>query len=278
MALTLPTRPLGRTGLAVSVLGLGTVKLGRNEGVKYPHGFELPTDDEARGLIDAARELGISLIDTAPAYGASEERLGGLIADSRDDWTIVTKAGETFADGRSSFDFSPEAIAASVERSLKRLRTDRVECVLIHSDGRDAEIIEHDGVLETLGDLRSRGLCLSIGISTKTLEGAMLALERGAEVLMLAVNPQDRSQLPAVRAAAARGVGVLVKKGLSSGHLGDRPGDRSRAVRESMELSLGEPGVSSVVVGTINPEHLRENVRAAIGAAASIPSQPGDDV
>lgn len=276
MALTLPTRALGRTGLAVSVLGLGTVKLGRNEGVKYPRGFELPTDDEARRLLDGARALGLNLLDTAPAYGSSEERLGGLIADSRDEWTIVTKAGETFENGQSSFDFSPEGIAASVERSLKRLRTDRVECVLIHSDGRDEEIIEHEGVLETLGDLRSRGLCRCIGMSTKTLDGAMLALERGAEVLMLAVNPRDRSQMPAVRAAAARGVGVLVKKGLSSGHLGDRPGDRSRAVRESMGLSLGEAGVSSVVVGTINPGHLRENVEAAIGALASIPSPPGE--
>ncbi|MFW8341556.1 aldo/keto reductase, partial [Klebsiella pneumoniae] len=69
-------RPLGSTGLRVSPLGLGTVKLGRDQGVKYPNGFRIPDDQQARELLYLARELGINLIDTAPAYGVSEERLG----------------------------------------------------------------------------------------------------------------------------------------------------------------------------------------------------------
>ena len=77
--MSLQQRPLGNTGMTVSVLGLGTVKLGRNQAVKYPEPFELPDDAQARRLIDRARDLGINLLDTAPAYGTSEERLGRLL-------------------------------------------------------------------------------------------------------------------------------------------------------------------------------------------------------
>ena len=65
-------RPLGDTGLTVSALGLGTVKIGRDQGVKYPTAFSIPDDDAVRNLLARARELGINLIDTAPAYGRSE--------------------------------------------------------------------------------------------------------------------------------------------------------------------------------------------------------------
>ena len=73
---------------------------------------ELPSDGRVRELLARARECGVNLIDTAPAYGTSEERLGALL-DDRERWVIVTKAGEEFADGRSHFDFSPEAIIRS---------------------------------------------------------------------------------------------------------------------------------------------------------------------
>ena len=83
-------RVLGSTGLDVSVLGLGTVKIGRNQQVKYPSGFELPDDRSVIELFELARSLGINLIDTAPAYGSSEQRLGELLPD-RHDWVMMTK-------------------------------------------------------------------------------------------------------------------------------------------------------------------------------------------
>src|SRR5690606_15619655 len=86
-------RPLGQTGLTVSALGLGTVKFGRNTGVKYPRSFELPDRSAAANLLSLARDLGINLLDTAPAYGESEERLGELLQGQRQDWLICTKAG-----------------------------------------------------------------------------------------------------------------------------------------------------------------------------------------
>ncbi len=94
-------RPLGDTGLAVSPLGLGTVKFGRDQGVKYPSGFTIPDDREAADLLALARDLGINLIDTAPAYGRSEERLGPLLRGQREHWVIVSKVGEEFVDGQS---------------------------------------------------------------------------------------------------------------------------------------------------------------------------------
>src|SRR5690606_24883839 len=83
-------RPLGSTGLTVSPLGLGTVKIGRNQGVKYPSGFELPTDQQVRGLLAQARDLGINLLDTAPAYGLSEQRLGPLLQGQRQEWVLCS--------------------------------------------------------------------------------------------------------------------------------------------------------------------------------------------
>jgi aryl-alcohol dehydrogenase-like predicted oxidoreductase len=111
--LSMAHRALGNTGISVSVLGLGTVKLGRSEQLKYPAPFTLPDDDAARRLLDAARDAGINLLDTAPAYGSSEARLGALLAGRRHDWVICTKAGESFDAGRSRHDFSPAAIRHS---------------------------------------------------------------------------------------------------------------------------------------------------------------------
>jgi len=91
-------RQLGQTGLAVSCLGLGTVKIGRNQEVKYPISFPLPRDNDVSDLLATAKDLGINLLDTAPAYGSSEQRLGRLLRD-RDDWVICTKVGEEFTGG-----------------------------------------------------------------------------------------------------------------------------------------------------------------------------------
>ncbi len=250
-------RKLGRTGLQVSALGLGTVKLGRDRAVKYPRPFQIPDDAAAAALLHRALGLGINLLDTAPAYGTAEERLGRLLASGRDRWVIGTKAGEEFdaATGESRYDFSPGAISASLDRSLQRLRTDRVEIVLLHSDGRDAWIIEESGALGALEAAKARGKVRAIGISTKTPLGAHAAIHTGRfDVVMLTLNPRERDDLPALHAAHARGIGVLIKKPLAGGHA---------SAAESLRFVLGEPGVSAAIVGTIDPAHLEANVKAA---------------
>ena len=142
-------RPLGNTGIQVSPLGLGTVKIGRDQGLKYPNRFKLPSDHEILALFEEARTVGINLIDTAPAYGASEEKIGKLLPD-RQDWVIGTKVGEEFSFGESHFDFSGAHTRESIERSLRRLKTDYLDLVLIHSDGNDLEILEHTDCPEVL--------------------------------------------------------------------------------------------------------------------------------
>ena len=252
-------RPLGATGLRVSPLGLGTVKFGRNRGVKYPRPFALPSDWEALALLELAWDLGINLLDTAPAYGQSEERLGRLLRQCRRDWVIVTKVGEEFHDDASHFDFSAAATRASVERSLRRLGVEALDAVLIHSSGDDLAILEREGVLRTLLDLKQAGLVRAVGMSSKTVAGGLRAVE-SCDLVMVTYNLAQREELPVIRAACAAGKGVLIKKGLLSGHL-----DQTRAsdpVRASLGLIYAEPGVSSVVVGTLNPDHLRANAVA----------------
>jgi len=253
----------------VAPIGLGTVKIGRTQGVIYPQPFDLPDDDAVRSLLDAACQCGVNLIDTAPAYGASEERLGRLLPGPRDRWIIVTKCGEEFNDGRSQFDFSARAARASVQRSLRRLATDYLDVVLIHSDGRDEDILRCEGALAELIDLRRRGLVRAVGISTKTAAGGLLATQL-CEVVMITLNPRARADEVVAAAAEKAGVGILVKKALLSGHLAD-PALGSDPVRGCLDLVLGLPGVSSAIIGTLKPAHLCE----AVAAAESVLDAPG---
>lgn len=276
-------RPLGNTGLSVGPIGLGAVTLGRNRALKYPggEGSALPTDEQVLDLLRTSAELGVNLIDTAPAYGVSEERIGALMSANnwfggRDRWVICTKAGEAFdaATGESRHDFSERHIRASVERSLRRLRLDTLDIVLIHSDGRDEWIINSTGALDTLRQMQRQGLIRAIGISTKSVDGGLLAVRRSegaCDVVMVAYNPAEKAQGVVIDAARHRGVGILIKKALASGHVGDlmarMPADIRAATTDPIEaalrFTLPRAGVSSVVLGTANPAHLRHNIAAA---------------
>jgi aryl-alcohol dehydrogenase-like predicted oxidoreductase len=249
-------RPLGSTGIEVSVLGLGTVKFGRNEQVKYPSGFEIPDDKRVRDILALTTELGINLIDTAPAYGTSEERLGQLLSD-KNDWVIVTKVGEAFAGGKSIFDFSAQATRNSVQRSLKRLKREFLDVVLVHSDGNDRHIIQNEAVLPELQKLKEEGLVRAYGMSTKTVAGGLWVVEH-CDVVMATCNLTDDHDLPVIGRAHELQKGVLVKKGLQSGHADKTAG--GAGVEKAMEYIFSHAGISSVIVGTINPEHLRENI------------------
>lgn len=240
---------LGSTGLRVSPLGLGTVKFGRNQGMNYPAGFELPDEDALARLLDLAKSLGINLLDTAPAYGTSEERLGRLLAGQRDDWVLVGKVGEEFEDGVSTYHFTPDHFRRSLERSLERLHTDRLDVLLIHSDGSDLAILQDDAVMRTMTDFKAEGLARAIGVSTKTVEGGLRTLEL-MDVVMAAYNVGYRKEEPVLDYAAAHARGVILKKVLSSGHAVDVPA--------AIRFALAHPGVASAVIGTINPDHLRQ--------------------
>lgn len=263
----LKTRPLGQTGLEITPIGLGTVKLGRNQKVNYPGTFTLPDDDQASRLLAQARELGINLIDTAPAYGTSEERLGKLLAKERHHWVISTKVGEEFADGLSTFNFTPEHLRFSIERSLRRLRSDYLDMVLVHSDGNDCDIIEGYGVFAELEELKRAGLIRAYGMSTKTLEGGLLTAQH-ADAVMVTYNLNQRDEEAVIDKCYQLNKGVLIKKALASGHIHQAHSTRGDFVQDSMDFIFAHPGVSSAIIGTINPQHLRDNLDKALTALA----------
>jgi len=157
--------------------------------------------------------------------------------------------GDIFEHGRSRYDFTPEHVRRSVERSLEHLRTDRLDIVLIHSDGRDRDILTRLGTLDALQALKRAGLVRAVGISHKSADGAACAIEAGCDVIMATLNPVEHSEADVIARAGRTGCGVLIKKALASGH----------AAPEALRFVAAQPGVSSIVVGTIDPEHLRQN-------------------
>ncbi len=253
-------RPLGSTGIDVSVLGLGTVKMGRNQQVKYPSGFELPNDKTVVALFELAQSLGINFIDTAPAYGSSEQRLGELLPN-RHDWVIVTKVGEIFEDGKSRFDFSYDYTIASIEQSLKKLKRDVLDVVLVHSDGNDMAIINNESVFDALESLKNKGLIKAYGMSSKTVEGGCWVVEN-CDIVMATANLNYDNERAVLELAEKSNKGVIIKKGLQSGHVAGGSG-----VASSFQHILTLPGVSSMIVGTINKQHLKNNVDTVISCS-----------
>lgn len=253
MPATPATRSLGRTGLHVSPIGFGAFKIGRNTKTKYPQAYDLPDDQAVVRLLDELPGLGINLIDTAPSYGVSEERLGRHLAGRWHEFVLCTKTGERFESGESVWEYSRDAILRSVEQSCHRLRTDVLDILLIHSNGTDLEILQHSDAAATLLELKEQGVVRAVGFSGKTAQGAMLALE-WADVLMVEYHLNDTSHQPVLEEAARRGTGVLIKKGLAAGHL---------SPEEAIPFVLEQAGVHSLVLGGLNPEHMRANVRTA---------------
>ncbi|MFK7776608.1 MAG: aldo/keto reductase [Gimesia sp.] len=246
-------RPLGNTGFSLSALGFGAFKIGRNQQTKYSQPYDLPDDATTERLLNSILDLGINHIDTAPAYGISEERIGQFLAHRRNEYLLSTKIGETFENGQSTYDFSRVSLQASIERSLQRLKTDVLDVVLIHSNNDEAEILKHSDTIEVLQSAKQAGKIRWIGLSGKTLEGATSSLD-WADILMIEYHLEDRSHETLIQQAEQQGLGVIVKKGLASGHL---------PPEEAIPFVLSNSGVSNLVVGGLNLDHIQTNWRTA---------------
>ena len=146
----------------------------------------------------------------------------------------------------------------SVERSLKRLGRDHIDMVLVHSHGDDMQIINNEAVCDTLLDLKHEGKIGAVGMSTKTVEGGTWCVEN-LDVVMATYNPVYTDELPVLQRAAELNKGVLIKKGLNSGHADSAAG--GGGVEQALRFVFSQSAVHSVVVGTINPKHLRDNVQ-----------------
>ena len=261
-------RAFGNTGLMVSPLGIGCVKWGRNQGVKYGS-FDLPSDAVIEQLLDLAMTHGVNVLDTAPAYGISEERIGNLlggVSGRREKFCIFTKTGEIFSDGKSSYDFTAEHTRASVEQSLRRLRTDCLDGVMVHCPADDLGTLRDTPVLETLQALKQQGKVRTVGASIMTIDGGMYAVER-CDAVMVAFNYGFDQHVPVIEAAAKRGRGILLKKVFYSGALppAAQAGggiEVSTPAEVCVHAALRLPGNPVVVTGTMSASHLRQNIDA----------------
>jgi aryl-alcohol dehydrogenase-like predicted oxidoreductase len=282
----MPRKRLGRTDIEVSTFGLGTVKFGRTQSLKYPETFSMPDDRQIRSLLSCARDMGVNYLDTAPSYGYSEERLGDLLWKERKNWVLSTKVGEEFEaskfsdEGTSRFDFSAKHTRMSVERSLRRLRTDYLDLVLIHSDGDDLEVLQNTGALHTLQQLKQEGWIRALGISSKTLEGGLAAAEV-CDAVMLVYNQDYPDEKTVIDKCTQQGAAVLLKKVLASGHIchdappvstetgnSAEPKEQQEQdpIQSALNFAYAPPGVTSAIIGTVNLQHLHANLIKALRA------------
>jgi aryl-alcohol dehydrogenase-like predicted oxidoreductase len=261
---------IAKTDIEVSILGLGTVKFGRNTAVKYPTPFIIPSDRQVIDILNTSAECGINLLDTAPAYGNSEQRLGNLLKKTNHHWVVSTKVGEIFDSktGTSSYNFTPEFIQKSIENSLKVLQLEQLDIVLVHSNGDDEKIIYHDGALETLNHLKQKGLIRASGMSTKTAQGGIMAASQ-ADVIMVTHNITYQEEVNAINYAAKHNKAVFIKKAFASGNnTSSNPGEKIPA---SFDCIFQHAGISSVILGSINPKHIKQNMHDAIESLKKIP-------
>ena len=235
-------RSLGNSGLRVSPICLGTMQFGGQ------------TDEaEAGRIVGSAREAGINFIDTAVSYakGAGETMLGTLLASDRDWWVIATKVGSRTGPGPMEDGTSRRQIHASIERSLERLRTDRIDLYYLHRDDPTTPLAESIGAI---GELVRSGKVLYWGLSNfsgwRLAEAVAIADQLlvprpiALQPYYHALNRQPEAEL--LPAAAHFGLGVVPYSPLARGVLtgkyrpGEPPSPESRAGRNDVELMSRE--------------------------------------
>jgi aryl-alcohol dehydrogenase-like predicted oxidoreductase len=260
-------RQLGQSAVSLSPLSLGTVKFGRNQSVKYPSSFDLPDDKSLQLLLACALEQGISSLDTAPAYGIAEQRLGLLLKGRRQQYEIISKAGERYDNEKDSslYDYSAKALRQQLEQSLRLLKTDYLDCWLLHSNGEDSQNL-NDEVLHCLQQAKQQGLVRSIGASTKTVAGGEIAL-RELDCCMIAASLHYHDEDSLFTVAKTQNKGLLLKKNFDSGWaLSQQADTKQQALLDTYQHLFNFEATTSAVIGTINPMHLQQNVEAFMQA------------
>jgi len=204
-------RSLGRTGIEVTELGLGTWGLSGD-------GYGPVKEADQDRVIERALALGIDLFETAPSYarGAMERRLGRLLP--RRGVCVVTKLGTDWSASPPRKRFDPEFLRQSFEQSRQRLARDVVDVVLLH--GPSVRAVQRGPAVDAMCELRENGSVRAWGITVGSEEAGRLAIERGAEVVSVPYNAFHRSDLRRLEPLIEeRGVGVLAHSVLCYGLL-----------------------------------------------------------
>jgi L-galactose dehydrogenase len=276
-------RELGRSGMQVSVVAYGTAPLGNMFGVA----------DEAAGIraVHQALDAGVNLFDSSPYYGGglAEERLGKALRGVRDEVFVATKAGRY---GFADFDYSPDRIRFSLEKSLRLLGTDHVDILQLH----DIEFVPLDPVLNEsfaeLVALRDQGKCRFIGMTgypiptlrrviSETDVDVVLSYAHATLLdgcLQTRLLPLAQERGVGVINAAAVALGLLTRRGSKIGidHPATEPiraaATRARDVAElhgadisllANQYAIQRSGCATTLIGTAQPAHLDQAVQAA---------------
>jgi len=289
-------RQLGKTGLKVSVVGIGTWQFGGEWGMDF-------TQNEVDAIMDAARETGINLVDTAECYGdhLSERLVGSAIKRDRDRWVVATKFGHHFKDlFDRDFLYGAEDVRKQLEDSLAALGIDHIDLYQFHSG--DNEAFDNDELWTMLDKQVAAGKIGHIGLSLRQScqdYQAPKASEIGAEAIQVIYNRLDRvAESIVIPSCKDQNLGILARVPLASGFLSGKYSGgatfpkndhRSRKEREEIESALAEverirreelpagadmaawalawclkdPAVSCVIPGCKSPEQVRKNAAAA---------------
>ncbi|MBV9851307.1 MAG: aldo/keto reductase [Armatimonadetes bacterium] len=278
-------RTLGKTGLEVSILGFGGAEIGGGEA-------SLATVER---LLGSAIDAGLNVIDTAECYGESEEKIGKAVGRRRDEFHLLTKCGH--AAGIDLPDWDRKLLEQSIDRSLQRLQTDRVDLVQLHSCGED--ILRQGDVIAVLQKARDAGKTRFIGYSGDQ-DAALYAVECGAfDTLQTSLSLADQEPttltLPKAREA---NMGVICKRPIANAawkHGDKAPGgysqtywerlqklgydflaDPRQAAEIALRFTLSQPGVHTAIVGTTNPDRWHQN--AELLAAGPLPQAQIDAI
>lgn len=268
-------------------LGLGTAQLGLPYGVSNRDGQ--PSEAEAEAILEAALASGVRVLDTAPAYGEAEALLGRLLPTGAE-VGVVTKTPPLGGDEVGAADC--EAVRRSAERSLERLRRDRVDALLVHH-GADLTAAGGERLAATMLDLRDAGLTARLGVSVYDRAELVAARERlPLEVVQLPLSALDQRLLRdgTLAELLAAGVEVHLRSVFLQGLLLMEPGElppaldaaapplralreaRERAGLTAVEAALGfarECGADIALVGANSAAELRECAAALRGGGAA---------
>lgn len=253
-------RRLGASNLKVSALCLGTMMFGNQT--------ELP---EAQNMVASAREHGINFIDTADVYtkGASEEMVGRLIAEHRNDWILATKLGNRMGSGPNQSHYSRHWIIQEVDNSLRRLNISHLDILYLHRDFHEENL---DEAVRTLGDLIGNGKIRAFGLSNfrgwriaEVIRLCGLANVPAPVVCQPYYNLLNRGpEVEILPACGHYGLGVVpyspIARGVLTGKYqpGETPAADSRAGRGDKRMMETEFREESLIIAQRLQDHCRE--------------------
>jgi aryl-alcohol dehydrogenase-like predicted oxidoreductase len=275
----LPTAVLGRTGLDVTRLSFGAMEI---RGSRI-WGGRAVTDQQAETILNAVLDEGINFIDTANDYGRSEEFIGKYISHRRNEFYLATKCGCTVVRRDANTDDTPHVwtrdnLFRGLNESLERMKTDYIDIMQLHNP--PAEETEKNQLVDALREMQQQGKVRFISIST-TLPHLPTYLHWGVfDTFQIPYSALERDHEAWISRAAEAGIGTIIRGGVARGEVGVGLGNEVRWKKfieagldelcepgESrtaflLRFTLSHPHVNTVIVGTLYPEHLRENIAA----------------